>query len=70
MRLMKNLGCATVLVSHDLLMIMQYTHKVLCIDRSLCCSDSPQNITNHPGFIRLFGDKFRNIAVYDHKNHH
>lgn len=65
----EQLGCATVLVSHDLLMIMQYTHKVLCINQSLCCSDSPQNVANHPGFIKLFGDKFRNIAVYDHKHH-
>lgn len=63
------LGCAIVLVSHDLLMIMQYTDKVLCINKSLCCSDNPRNVAHHPAFVKLFGDKFQNIAIYDHDHH-
>lgn len=64
----KSLGCAVILVSHDLMMMMRYTDKVLCINKHLCCSDSPHNVAAHPSFIKLFGNSFKNIALHDHKH--
>jgi zinc transport system ATP-binding protein len=65
----RSLGCAIVLVSHDLLMIMRYTDKIVCINRHLCCVDSPRKVAAHPSFVKLFGHGFQNIVLHDHEHH-
>ncbi|MDP8162451.1 zinc ABC transporter ATP-binding protein ZnuC [Pasteurella skyensis] len=67
------LNCAILMVSHDLNIVMANTDEVLCINHHICCSGTPEKITNDPKFIHLFGDQFsKNIAVYshDHNHHH
>lgn len=65
------LGCAILMVSHDLNLVMANTDEVLCINRHLCCAGSPAVISNDPQFIRLFGDQFtQNVAFYQHHHNH
>ncbi|MBR0573266.1 MULTISPECIES: zinc ABC transporter ATP-binding protein ZnuC [Pasteurellaceae] len=65
------LNCAILMVSHDLNIVMANTDEVLCINHHICCSGTPEKITNDPKFIDFFGDQFaKNIAVYSHHHNH
>jgi zinc transport system ATP-binding protein len=56
-------GCAIVLVSHDLHVVMASTDEVLCINHHICCHGSPQQVSRDPAFLDLFG-------WYQHHHHH
>ncbi len=65
------LGCAVLMVSHDLHIVMAKTDKVICLNQHVCCSGEPETISDHPEFIQLFGDATRqNLAIYKHKHNH
>lgn len=65
------LNCAILMVSHDLNIVMANTDEVLCVNHHICCSGTPEKITNDPKFIHLFGDQFaKNIALYSHHHNH
>ncbi|MBF0309956.1 MAG: ATP-binding cassette domain-containing protein [Magnetococcales bacterium] len=62
-------GCGILLVSHDLHVVMAATHRVICLNRHLCCEGTPEKVSRHPEFVRLFGEQAtRALAVYEH--HH
>lgn len=64
-------GCAVLLISHDLHIVMASTDKVLCLNKHLCCSGSPEAVQQHPEFLQLFGEQAaQHIAVYKHLHHH
>ncbi len=62
------LGCAIVLVSHDLHLVMAQTDRVLCLNGHICCSGPPQAVQRHPEYRRLFGEEQDAFALYTH--HH
>ena len=65
------LDCGVLLVSHDLHIVMAATDKVVCLNRHLCCSGSPENVSRTPEFAQLFGDKLaKELAVYHHHHDH
>ncbi|MDG6881155.1 Zinc import ATP-binding protein ZnuC [Phocoenobacter uteri] len=65
------LNCAILMVSHDLNIVMANTDEVLCVNHHICCSGTPEKITNDPKFIDFFGDQFaKNIALYSHHHNH
>ncbi len=65
------LGCGILLVSHDLHIVMAATDKVVCLNRHLCCSGSPESVSQSPEFAHLFGDNLaRELAVYHHHHDH
>ncbi len=35
-------GCAVLMVSHDLQWVMQGTHRVVCLNKHICCSGLPE----------------------------
>ncbi|MFP3367058.1 ATP-binding cassette domain-containing protein, partial [Pseudoalteromonas sp. SIMBA_148] len=37
------LGCAILLISHDLHLVMAATDEVICLQRHVCCSGSPES---------------------------
>jgi zinc transport system ATP-binding protein len=37
-------GCAVLMVSHDLQWVMQGTHRVVCLNKHICCSGLPESI--------------------------
>ncbi len=65
-------GCAVLMVSHDLHLVMAATDRVLCLNQHVCCSGTPESVTNDPAFLELFGSAaVQSMAVYVHdQNHH
>lgn len=60
-------GCAIVMVSHDLQWVMQGTHRVICLNKHICCSGSPENVQKHPEYLAIFG---QNRVFYQHHHDH
>lgn len=70
-RLRDRYGCGVLMVSHDLHLVMRATDRVLCLNRHLCCTGKPEQVSHHPAFIALFGDQAaRDLAVYHHEHDH
>lgn len=70
-RLNKEYGCAVLMVSHELHLVMSATDTVLCLSRHICCSGHPHKVSKDPAFINLFGDQVaKNLAVYEHHHDH
>ena len=70
-RLRDKLGCGILLVSHDLHIVMAATDKVVCLNHHLCCSGTPESVSQSPEFAHLFGEKLaRELAVYHHDHDH
>jgi zinc transport system ATP-binding protein len=63
-------GCAVLMVSHDLHVVMATTEKVVCLNRHVCCHGRPAEVSYHPEYLRLFGPKARAYAVYAHQHDH
>ncbi len=63
-------GCAVVLVSHDLHLVMAATDRVLCINGHVCCSGEPEAVSGDPEYRRLFGPAEAGMAVYRHEHDH
>lgn len=67
----KKRGCAVLMVSHDLHLVMSSTDEVLCLNRHVCCAGHPHQVSNDPAFVALFGDHIaRALAVYTHHHNH
>jgi zinc transport system ATP-binding protein len=63
--------CAILMVSHDLHLVMASTDRVLCLNRHVCCSGSPEAVTNDPAFQELFSPQtIGHLAIYSHDKTH
>lgn len=70
-KLRDDLNCAVVLISHDLHIVMAQTDKVICLNQHVCCSGEPENVSQHPEYLSLFGyGNAQNLAVYTHYHDH
>jgi len=70
-RLRDERGCAVMMVSHDLHLVMAATDEVLCINQHLCCSGHPDAVSKHPAYLDLFGAiEAKTLAVYTHHHDH
>ncbi|MEZ5648427.1 MAG: ATP-binding cassette domain-containing protein [Alphaproteobacteria bacterium] len=64
-------GCAILLVSHDVHLVMATTDRVVCLNRHICCQGLPDAVGRHPEFLRLFGAKAAEaFAFYTHHHDH
>jgi len=64
-------GCGVLLVSHDLHLVMSSADQVLCLNQHICCHGKPESVSQHPEYLKLFGDlPVRNIAIYTHQHDH
>ena len=62
-------GLSILMVSHDLHLVMISTKQVICLSNHICCCGKPQQITNDPEFLSMFGNDMAQImAVYQHTN--
>ncbi|MBN8543444.1 MAG: metal ABC transporter ATP-binding protein [Alphaproteobacteria bacterium] len=69
--LSSNHGCAVLMVSHDLYVVMAQTTRVICLNGHVCCEGTPQALGTHPEFKALFGDELaKQLAMYHHHHDH
>ena len=64
-------GCAVLMVSHDLHLVMANTDRVVCLNQHICCQGHPEQVSNDPAYRQLFGRGVaENLAVYTHHHDH
>ncbi len=70
-RIREQRNCAVLMVSHDLHLVMAATDRVLCLNRHICCSGSPEVVSNDPAYLELFGPlAVQHLAIYSHDRSH
>ena len=63
--------CGIILVSHNLHMVMATTDHVICLNGHICCSGTPDIVSQSKEYIELFGTRqFEGLAFYTHKHNH
>jgi zinc transport system ATP-binding protein len=64
-------GCAVLMVSHDLHLVMSATDHVICLNHHICCSGHPHSVRGDPAFAALFGQHVADsLAIYTHHHDH
>ncbi len=63
-------GCAVLMVSHDLHLVMAATDQVICLNSHVCCTGHPDAVSAHPEYLKLFGSALDGMAVYAHHHDH
>ncbi len=63
-------GCAVLLVSHDLHLVMAATDRVVCLNHHVCCEGHPETVSAHPEYRALLGPLAGDLAVYTHHHDH
>ncbi len=67
----KTKGCAILMVSHDLHMVMASSSRVVCLYHHICCSGTPDAVARQPEFAALFGqDLGKMMSLYQHHHTH
>ncbi|HJO10999.1 MAG TPA: zinc ABC transporter ATP-binding protein ZnuC, partial [Gammaproteobacteria bacterium] len=63
--------CGVLMISHDLHLVMSATDEVICLNQHICCHGKPEQVSNDPAYLDLFGPgAAQNIAVYTHHHNH
>ncbi|MEH6830561.1 metal ABC transporter ATP-binding protein [Sulfitobacter sp.] len=64
-------GCAVLMVSHDLHVVMAASDRVLCLNGHVCCEGTPQVVADAPEYRALFGTGTQGaLALYRHQHDH
>jgi zinc transport system ATP-binding protein len=64
-------GCAVLLVSHDLHVVMAASDRVICLNSHVCCAGVPREVAEAPEYLRLFGPRAAGaVAIYRHHHDH
>ncbi|MEX1667991.1 zinc ABC transporter ATP-binding protein ZnuC [Zhongshania guokunii] len=65
------LGCAVLMVSHDLHWVMAQTDTVICLNQHICCHGHPEQVSSDPEYLALFGRRHAEaVALYQHDHDH
>ncbi len=68
-RLSHDRGCAVLMVSHDLHLVMAATDRVICLNRHVCCTGHPVAVQADPAFLKLFSPRvIDGLALYTHQH--
>jgi zinc transport system ATP-binding protein len=62
--------CGILMVSHDLHLVMASTDRVICLNSHICCTGHPDDVSEHPEYLKLFGDAIDGLALYSHHHDH
>ena len=64
-------GCAILMVSHDLNVVMRRSDRVICLNGHICCEGTPSDVSLAPEYQALFGvDNEGALALYHHEHDH
>lgn len=67
----RDIGCAVVMVSHDLHVVMAASDRVLCMNGHICCEGTPEIVAGAPEYRALFGSGTKGaLALYRHEHSH
>ncbi len=65
------LGCAVLMVSHDLHVVMSASDRVICINGHICCEGAPTAVSSAPEYQEMFGLGTQGaLALYQHAHDH
>jgi zinc transport system ATP-binding protein len=65
------LGCAVLMVSHDLHVVMAASDRVICLNGHVCCEGTPTVVSAAPEYRALFGFGTQGaLALYRHDHDH
>lgn len=65
------LGCAVLMVSHDLHVVMSASDRVICLNGHVCCEGHPEIVASAPEYRALFGSGTGGaLALYRHEHDH
>lgn len=64
-------GAAVLMVSHDLLVVMRSSDRVICLNGHICCEGTPEHVSNAPEYRAMFGAEAQGmLALYRHQHDH
>ncbi|CUH40395.1 Zinc import ATP-binding protein ZnuC [Jannaschia seosinensis] len=64
-------GCAVLMVSHDLHVVMAASDRVICLNGHVCCDGRPEYVASAPAYRALFGSGTQGaLALYRHEHTH
>lgn len=64
-------GCAILMVSHDLHVVMSASDRVICVNGHICCEGTPEVVAEAPVYRALFGAGTQGaLALYRHNHDH
>ncbi|WP_137701255.1 metal ABC transporter ATP-binding protein [Marimonas lutisalis] len=67
----RDMGCAVVMVSHELHVVMSASDRVICLNRHICCQGAPEVVSSAPEYRALFGTGTHGaLAIYRHEHDH
>lgn len=70
-KISKRDNCGVLMISHDLHLVMSATDEVVCLNHHVCCHGKPEQVSNDPAYLDLFGAATaKALAVYTHDHNH
>ncbi|SHM33932.1 zinc transport system ATP-binding protein [Roseovarius litoreus] len=67
----RDLGCAVLMVSHELHVVMSASDRVICLNGHVCCEGKPEMVAQAEEYRALFGTGTRGaLALYRHDHDH
>ncbi|MCX7300935.1 MAG: metal ABC transporter ATP-binding protein [Rhodobacterales bacterium] len=64
-------GCAVLMVSHELHVVMSASDRVICLNGHVCCEGTPEVVSAAPAYLELFGTGTGGaLALYRHDHDH
>ena len=67
----RDLGCAVLMVGHDLHVVMSASDRVICLNGHVCCEGAPHVVSAAPEYRALFGlGTHGALALYQHQHDH
>ena len=70
-RIQSETGCAVLMVSHELHVVMSRSDRVICLNGHICCEGTPSVVASAPEYRALFGEGTKGaLALYRHEHDH
>ena len=67
----EDLGCAVLMVSHELHVVMSASDRVICLNGHVCCEGRPDVVAQADAYRALFGSGTQGaLALYRHDHNH
>lgn len=64
-------GCAVLMISHELHVVMSASDRVICLNGHVCCAGTPAIVASAPEYRALFGSGTGGaLALYRHDHDH